>query len=273
MKRIHIVGCSPRSGTTLMASIMSSCFQIDHYIDHEERIFVRPPARGNIFLTKCPKDILVVGPLLSVNPDLYVIYMLRDPRDIICSKHGMDPDRYWASLRYWKTYTLYGRKLQNHARFITIRYEDLVADPDAVQDKLMKQMPFLVKKARFSEYHQIAQPSSSYLEALHGVRPIAPVSRGNWRNHLARVAGQLQLHGPIAPDLIEYGYEQDDAWLKALEGVEPDVSASHWPEYFDQRTLVNMRRGVYKEIVKTLMRRVGINPPVLNWKFRNKNKL
>jgi hypothetical protein len=255
-----------------MAALMSSCFQIDHCIDQEERIFVRPPAEGNIFLTKCPKDILVVGPLLSVNPDLYVVYMLRDPRDIICSKHGKDPNRYWAGLRYWKTYTAYARKLQPHRRFITVRYEDLVSDPDSIQDELMQRMPFLVKKAPFSAYHHIAQPSSNYLDALGGVRPIAPVSRGNWRNHLPRVAGQLQLHGSIAPDLVEYGYEKDDAWLKELEGVTPDVGASHWPEYFDKRTIGNMRRGIYQEVVKTLIRRVGINPPVLNWKFRNRKR-
>ena len=35
MKRIHIVGSGPRTGTTLMVKLMSTCFKIDHAVDHE----------------------------------------------------------------------------------------------------------------------------------------------------------------------------------------------------------------------------------------------
>ncbi|MDY6839566.1 MAG: sulfotransferase [Thermodesulfobacteriota bacterium] len=260
MKRIHIVGCGPRTGTTLMAEAMIACFEIDHHTKHEDRIFVPPPADGNIFLTKDPKDILVIGPLLWVNPDLYVVYMLRDPRDMITSRHWRDPKRYWASLRYWKAYSPWGRKLQKNRRFITIRYEDLVCNPDEVQGKLMERMPFLKKRAPFSRYHEIAQPSEDSLEALRGVRPISPVEIGKWRHHLPRVAGQLQLHGSISRDLIEHRYEKDDSWLSELEGVEPDIDESHWPEYFSRRDLRKRERGKYMEVVKTIMRRVGFNP-------------
>ena len=254
MQRIHIVGCGPRTGTTLMAEMMNACFEIDLYTEHEDSIYAQPTRDANIFLTKRPRDILVVGPMLRVMPNLYVIYMLRDPRDMITSKHGKDLERYWASLRYWKTYTPYGRKLQRHPRFITVRYEELVTQPDEVQAYLMQRMWFLKKRERFSRYHELAQPSKDSLDALHGVRPVTPASVGNWRQHLKRVAGQLQKHGAIAQDLIEYGYEPDDAWLKELKDVTPDTSDSHWPEYFTKKDLKQRMQGKYIMATFALMR-------------------
>jgi len=94
-----------------------------------------------------------------------------------------------------------------------------VAQPGQIQDYLMKRMPFLMKKASFNSYHEIAQPSKDSMMALGGVRPASSSSIGNWRKHLPRVAGQLQVHGSIPEDLIAYGYEQDDAWEKELEGI------------------------------------------------------
>lgn len=60
MKRIHIVGSGPRTGTTLIAEMMIACFEIDLHTEHEDSIYTWPPCRGNIFLTKKPRDILVI---------------------------------------------------------------------------------------------------------------------------------------------------------------------------------------------------------------------
>lgn len=245
MRRIHVVGCGPRTGTTLIAEMMIACLDIDLHTEHESGIYTLPARRADIFLTKRPRGIVMAGPALRMLPYLHVIYMLRDPRDAMVSRHQRDPDRYWASLRYWKAYTPYGRKLRGHPRFTTIRYEDLVMQPDEVQDHLMQRMPFLRETARFSQYHEVAEPSKDSLDALRGVRPIGPESIGNWRGHLPRVAGQLRNHGPITDDLIEFGYETDDTWLEELEGVDPDMSESHWPEYFSRKDFRRRKRGRY----------------------------
>jgi hypothetical protein len=60
---------------------------------------------------------------------------------------------------------------------------------------------------------------------------------------LPRIAGQIALHGSIAEDLVEFGYETDDRWLAELEGIEPDTSPSHWPEYFTRETIARMLRA------------------------------
>ncbi len=235
MKRIHIVGCGPRSGTTLLTEAMIACFEIDLYTNHEDRIYTLPSRQTGIYLTKAPQDILLVEPVLRFMTNLHVIYMLRDPRDMIVSRHNKDPDHYWSGLSFWKTYSPYGRELESHPRFITVRYEDLVAKPDQVQNCLMERLPFLKRRTKFSCYHELARPSERSLSALKSVRPISSSSIGNWLNHLPRIAGQLKQHGSITKDLIFYGYEKDGEWEKMLEGIEPDLNESHWPEYFTKK--------------------------------------
>lgn len=96
----------------------------------------------------------------------------------------------------------------------------------------MKHIPFLVKRDSFSCYHETANPPEASLQALKGVRPVSASSIGRWREHLPRVAGQLQIHGSITDDLIEFGYERDATWERRLEGITPDLSNSYHPEHF-----------------------------------------
>jgi hypothetical protein len=241
MYRIHIVGCSPRSGTTLLAEMMTACFEIDLHVEHEAHVYAWPPARGDVFLTKHPGDIVAVEPALRLMPRLFVVVMVRDPRDIVCSRHRSDPDRYWCGLKYWKSYVPWIRRLRGHSRVTLVRYEDLVSDPDRVQEDLARAMPWLVRRAPFREFHSHAEASAGSRAALGGVRPVSRDSIGNWRSHKPRVAGQIRRHGSISADLIEFGYEEDEAWERELEGVEPDLEPSHWPEH-DTGTIEGRRR-------------------------------
>lgn len=247
MKRIHIVGVSPRTGTTLLAEAINTCFKIDYSTSHEDELFTRAPNSPDVFLSKCPKDIMIVGPSLKIDPNLFVICMIRDPRDIIVSKHSKDPDRYWAGLKFWKHYSKEIPKLADHPRFIPIRYEDLVTEPDKVQKLISDKIPFLKKQIPFSRYHKAARVSNLSKEALGGIRPIKPTSIGKWREHKSRVAGQLQNHGPLTPDLIKYGYEKDDDWLEELKDVEPNLSQSHFSEYMSIKEILFRRTGRYLE--------------------------
>lgn len=260
MKRIHIVGTGPRSGTTLMAEAMIACFDIDIHTEHEDRIFVQLPGEGKVMLTKQPMDIMVVGPLLLVNPDLHVICMVRDPRDMIVSRHGREPSKYWASLRYWRAYVPYWRKIRHHPRVICVKYEDLVTEPDEIQRRIHQRLPFLAKKASFSRYHEVAQPSAKSIEALKSVRPISPAGVGAFRKHLGRLADQIAKHGSVSGELIEFGYEPDRSWEEVLDGVTPDDTASYLPEYFDSKELRERRKGIATEMIKILLRRAGFRP-------------
>lgn len=257
-RRIHIVGSSPRTGTTLMVELVRAGFEIDAYDEHETAIFAPAPENASLFVSKRPQDVLVAAAVLAVNPDVFFVHMVRDPRDVVVSCHGRHPDRYWSNLRIWHRYRRAARAVEGHPRFVTVRYEDLVRDPDGVQRFLAERMPFLVPRGQFSAFHRVAAPSADARDALGGVRPITPASIGGWRHHKPRLVAQLALHGSIDRDLVELGYEPDAQWHAELEGVVaangrsklPDhtprlrVLARDWERY---RALSRYRRDLARE--------------------------
>lgn len=243
MQRIHIVGCGPRTGTTLLTEMMISSYDIDLYTDHEDRIGKCPPRNGKVFLTKSPKDIIVIEPIMKMMKNLHVIYMLRDPRDMIVSMHGSDSELYYSNLEYWNNFMPFADALRDHPRFLQIRYEDLAANPDAVQQKISAHLPFIKQKHKFSEYHRVSNPSSDSRLALGEVRPVSSKSIGNWRNHKPRVLGQIQQHGSISDDLIKFGFEKDKSWEKELEGLEPDLRESHASDFYKMSFIKKKLRG------------------------------
>lgn len=243
MKRIHIVGCGPRTGTTLLTELMISSYQIDLYTDHEDRIAKRPPRKGKVFLTKSPKDIVLIEPVLRWVKNLYVIFMLRDPRDMIVSKHGSNKKLYFSNLAYWFNYIPFARKLMGHPRFLMIKYEDLVTQPDQVQKRISEKLPFLVQKNAFSDYHKVAKPSSDSKLALGDVRPVSGSSIGKWQNHPGRIKAQMQEHGNLTNDLIEFGYEPDANWEKELGHVTPEVSENHESNFYKKSWIRHKRRN------------------------------
>jgi hypothetical protein len=236
-RHLHIVACSPRTGTTLLHEVMVTCFAVDRHYDHEIRFHLVRGEDEQIVVTKRPKDTMYMPDVLDDDSRLYVIYLLRDPRDTICSRHGKDKSIYYSNIRLWRQMHAHARKMAGHERFLQVRYEDFVRDPDATQQMIMDKFPWLEKIHDFSEYHEYAQVSEKSLTAMHSVRPIAPSSVGVWTQNPGRIKAQQTIHGSLTPELIECGYETSGEWEKVLEGVEPDTTPSLYPEklYFWRR--------------------------------------
>ena len=236
-KHLHIVACSPRSGTTLLHEVMVTCFKIDKHYDHEIRFNLVSADDGQVLLTKRPKDTMYMPQVIDSIPETYVIYMVRDPRDVIVSRHGKDRSKYYANVRLWRQMHSYAKSMYDSPNFLEIRYEDFVTRPDDVQDVIVDKFPWLESTHRFSEYQEYAVVSDKSQTAMHGVRPIAPSSVGLWKQNLPRIKGQQELHGSLTPELIECGYETSAGWETILDGVEPDNSRSLYPErlYFWSR--------------------------------------
>jgi hypothetical protein len=256
MQRIHIVG-PPRSGTTLMLELLVTGFRIDAYCPEEVSVLTLPPDPASVLCTKFPGETHLVAPLLDADPQQWFVFMLRDPRDVIVSRHGLAPDRYWANLWQWRRAWNEVRSRAQHERLIVVRYEALARAPDTVQSEIAARLPFLDSKAPFSEYHLHSRPSAQSLQALRSVRPVTVDSVGAWRRNKSRVAGQLLIHGAIAQELIELGYEPDDRWLEELEGVDPDLTPGFWPEQPSAEFAARRRRQLSEELPRYLSLRTS----------------
>lgn len=229
MKRLHIVGC-PRSGTTLLMELVSTCFASGGFCEHELSIFEPVPQVKDIYFTKQPNDIKQLSHIFARDEQLYIIYMSRDPRAVITSKHRENPQQYFCNYRVWRECDLAAQRYAGHPRFLLLRYEDLVVEPDALQARIASQFSFLRQRHLFSQYQEFALPSEASQRAMNGLRAVNRESLGKWQQHLPRVAEQYQRHPELADDLIRLGYETDRRWLDRLQGVAPVLYPCRYPE-------------------------------------------
>jgi hypothetical protein len=225
MQRVHIVG-SPRTGTSLMLELMLQGFGFERVMRQEIDILRVPSRLWRSLLTKRPRDHVAVESLLRVVQDHWFIFMQRDPRDVVVSRHPEAPDAYWANLPFWRAAVASIAAMREHPQLIVVRYEQLVTEPDRVQRQIAERLPFLPVTGSFSRFQAPDELYSS--QRPTSVRKSVESGRvGRWREHKARLAGQLRMHGSISQELISWGYEQDEVWLSELAGVEPDLTQSH----------------------------------------------
>lgn len=240
MPRLHVVGC-PRSGTTLLMELLATCFHCQRQNGHELSIFAPtgvPRSSEQVFLSKQPTDILHVGKLLDLDPDLYVVHLLRDPRAVITSRHsgksGLD---YFSNYRIWKQCELAARALEGHPHVLHLRYESLVRHPNETQARIAAHFPFLRSRYSFAEYQDFAHPDPAARAAMNGLRAIDTGSLTKWWQHLPRAKSQLLKFPTMQWDLEHYGYEPNADWQKLLKDVLPQPHSCRYsdrPQYFKE---------------------------------------
>ena len=247
LKRLHIVGC-PRSGTTLLMELMSTCFDHDGFCEHEISIFEKIQLSEGLYISKKPSDIKNIQHIYPRDPNLHIIYLVRDPRAVISSKHHSNPNQYFCNYKAWRQCHIAAKQYQRNGkhydkqRFLQITYEELTTNPNHIQLKIIKKFPFLVRKHLFSDFEKKASPSISSLGAMNGLRPISTNSIDSWKNHLPRIKEQLERHPSMASDLIQLEYEKNNDWKKILSEVESTVYPCRYTE--DKARLKELEKSI-----------------------------
>ena len=209
---------------------VSTCFDSDGHCEHEKSIFDPVAQPGGIYISKQPNDIKHLRHIFHRDDGLHIIYMVRDPRSVITSKHRGASDQYFCTYRVWRECEHAAEDYVGHPRFLRLRYEDLVADPDGVQARIQAHFTFLTRRHAFSNFHQFSRPSNASEQAMGGVRKVDQASLSKWRQHLPRLAHQLRLYPALSDDLVRLGYEVDDQWLQLLDGVKALEYPCRYPE-------------------------------------------
>jgi hypothetical protein len=157
-----VIGACPRSGTTLLLSILDAHPDI-HSIRKQTYAFTRwdregrptrldrlyrqlllHPPRGSCrrWCEKTPKNIQHFGRILSwFEEGARLIHIVRDGRDVVTSRHPRHrPDQYWVSVRRWVGDVRAGMAYAHSPLVHTVRYEDLIGD---FEGRLRELMEFL----------------------------------------------------------------------------------------------------------------------------------
>jgi len=244
----HIAICGfPRSGTSMFSNMMGATLEGFTFDRMSERRSVETLTCWGNHMSKRPLDILETSRFAAANvhgKDVIVLILIRDPRDVITSVHENVPDEYFLSYdvgcRVWGEYPNYQHAMDHvglaeifravqAARHddsfasMLLRYEELVADPDAVEARLGERFG-LSFTGRFSEFHQ---RRDRHVFRPHGTRPLDPslvkwdkqvsrqwVSRWKAPEHRRRILAQFDDHPALLAMLRTLGYESDDAWFE-----------------------------------------------------------
>ena len=152
---ILITGCA-RSGNTLVSFLVATGFKnILRTPKETSPVSWRKKSKSSkIVCGKKPKYVTKVTELLSKNPDLAVICMVRDPRAVLISHHGLFArKRYVNSTRWIKACeSIVAIPDCYKDRCLTVKFEDIILDPDLQQDVIGSHFG-LVEAMPFSQCH------------------------------------------------------------------------------------------------------------------------
>ncbi|MGE0519949.1 MAG: sulfotransferase [Candidatus Binatia bacterium] len=227
---ILIGGCA-RSGTTLLAAILSAhphiwvvpretwtftSWRRDPFgrerpkrIDrlYREILLHRIPRLAHRWCEKSPPNIAHIPEILHFfNDEVRVIHIVRDARDVCLSVHPTRPGAYWVPPRRWVNHVGPALAYRHHARVHTLRYEDLVMDNAAALRGLMAFLDEPLSPEVLDWYTHARKRRD---RALNGpLQQLYTGSLGKWKDprHAERVEEIVSFPG-VRELLDQLGYE------------------------------------------------------------------
>jgi hypothetical protein len=187
---------------------------------------------------KVPYFALHLAVLAQMFPDVRVVHVVRDGRDVLASmrertRHGathFPVDARFAALR-WKQLVLAGSRgaqLLGPQQYLELRYEDLITDPDAVVARLERFLGCTLPAAAEAHYrHAIASAVVHSDDIERYLRPgITPASMARWQRELG--ARDVQWFEAIAGEVLRAkGYSTGNprvpVGLRVLGGLTASV--------------------------------------------------
>lgn len=227
---VILVFGAARSGTTLLLNLMR-CFAATSVIDGEvcsRRLDNDDPNRVVVGKREpwCAEHLRDDAPS---QPSLRIIDIVRDPRDVVTSRLAPFPG-YYCGFERWRRDVVAARETaEAGAQLLTIRYEDLIVEPDESQARVARTFG-LTPRGRFSQFPDQVPPelSDSAISALGGLRQLSTSDGGRWRRSptdVARVLSQLDEHPDMEQRLVAAGYPSTSSLLPRLRAGSGQVAA------------------------------------------------
>ncbi len=237
-QRVHIVGCA-RSGTTMFYYMMMA-FENTLLYPKEISVWNWPSLKEawelvrnkpeseppNFIVTKrnanwWHREKLERLIYFVQQFGIGIIYMVRDPRDVLTSTHKNKPGEYYVSFDTWKGSIEAGEALkqavEGKAPFLVVRYEDVIQDIHRVESLLLKTFAFRYKPgvtslANLEDYVDEAARESSMVRYMHQLRNVDASSLQKWRRdpqkyqYLTTLFGDVQKRSHLEKFMQQYDY-------------------------------------------------------------------
>lgn len=238
---IFIVGCG-HSGTSLMLAMLGNHPRI-HPIPKESALFLRTDAALQKTMRewdadcstqhkvrwaeKTPPHVFQIHRFLAFRPKARFVLMLRDGRDVVCSlKPRVGYAAFEDRLDRWIYDNMAGLPYWQHPQVHVVKYEDLVADPEATLRTLCQFLGEDYSPALL-EYHktehrwysdQIVKPDAIKTHSDHMNnrnwqinQPIFD-GRGRWHAEMSQAEKDRFKNSPAQPLLERFGYVENCNW-------------------------------------------------------------
>nr|MDJ0518099.1 glycosyltransferase 61 family protein [Trichodesmium sp. MO_231.B1] len=235
IERVYIRGC-PRSGNTLMLYICGAGFKNSLILEPERIPFKENSIPGKITFGKLPRPEMHKKKRVRADnflefKDAAIIFMMRDPRDVMLSEHGRKIGEPWLKdPKWWIINALLCKELERHPRVVVVKYEELLTTPNQVQEKIATTLGLDIA-IPFSECWMKFNPNPNNMNALKGVRPLDPSRIGSWKQDLSKreyIENLLNTRPEIFPLMEYFGYNPVDmSEPKEKDALQSSPSISH----------------------------------------------
>jgi len=189
IQRIYIMGCG-RSGTWLLTALMST-FDGCQLVPKElpvEYFGKVAPQQATVVLKR---NLTAYEAIERIPDPIHIVYIIRHPFDVLTSVnpvHPGGPGTYYITPARWlgEMTALQYLKDAQRPNVMVVRYEDLVQDPDQVQQQLAQHFKLGVKAAAREVDAVFDAPPEARL-AMHGLRKIDQHSLYAYRQSEAKL--------------------------------------------------------------------------------------
>jgi lauroyl/myristoyl acyltransferase len=240
---VFILGC-PHSGTTILARLLGNHPSLMNAERGETRLFSRPAGEIESVLQRWDRGCLEAGKrrwveksvahtfvipwLVAARPRARFLISMRDGRDVFCSlkkRRGAYRDVN-ALIDQWIYANLAALQHRDDPRFLLVKYEDLVSDPEATLTRACRHVgedyaPELLEYWRKPmDWNGIAPPeaiveptdrrSSDALRTWQINQPLFD-GRGRWKSEM-NAEDKERFKRKAQHYLAEWGYAEDDRW-------------------------------------------------------------
>ena len=208
VKRVYIVGCS-RSGTTMLHYAMIA-FKDTVLFDKETNIWSHPNMRDIFLLYKenyhNNNNIFYISKRHAkwwyyedlykslyhiMKYDVYLINIVRDPRDVLTSKHPFEKRKYYVEPWYWEksieSADILIKNLGIYRNKLTIKYEELVFNSNYIENKLKNNLGLNLRDninswSSLKDNVEKSFDNNKMIPYMHKLRNFDRDSIGKWKN-------------------------------------------------------------------------------------------